>query len=72
MWLVAMALPLPALVGVYRSTYGVIMLACVVPALIIGATISVRARNDTRAFARVSRWLKLAMFAGLAAIVAGT
>jgi geranylgeranylglycerol-phosphate geranylgeranyltransferase len=71
MWLLAIALPLPAVMGVYRTAYGLIMIACVVPALLVGATTAIRAR-DARAFARVSRWLKLAMFAGLAAIVAGT
>jgi geranylgeranylglycerol-phosphate geranylgeranyltransferase len=71
MWLVAIALPLPSVVGVYHTAYGLIMLACVAPALIIGATTAIRA-GDARAFARVSRWLKLAMFAGLAAIIAGT
>jgi geranylgeranylglycerol-phosphate geranylgeranyltransferase len=71
MWLLAIALPLPAVLAVYRPAYGWIMLACVAPALIVGATTAIRAR-EARDFARVSRWLKLAMFAGLAAIVAGT
>jgi hypothetical protein len=46
------------------------MLGLVVPALVHGAVSAVRA-EDARAFARVSRLLKLGMFAGLAAIVAG-
>lgn len=71
MWLVAMGLPLPALAGVYQPVYAWIMLFAVVPALIIGGTVVLRAQ-DTRDFARVSQLLKLAMFAGLFAIVAGT
>jgi len=71
MLVVAMALPTPALTGYYRAAYAWIMLGAVVPALVVGAIIVMRAR-DTRGFARVSQVLKLAMFAGLAAIVAGT
>jgi geranylgeranylglycerol-phosphate geranylgeranyltransferase len=68
---VAIALPVPALVGAYRATYAWIMLGLVVPALLMGAVGASRgvAKHD---FARVSRLLKLAMFAGLAAIIAGT
>jgi geranylgeranylglycerol-phosphate geranylgeranyltransferase len=71
MMLVAVALPLPSVVGVYRPAYAWIMLGLVVPALVAGAVTAAKAL-DTRDFARVSRLLKLAMFAGLAAIVAGT
>ncbi|HXV13844.1 MAG TPA: UbiA family prenyltransferase, partial [Candidatus Krumholzibacteria bacterium] len=71
MMLVAVALPLPAVLGVYRPAYAWIMLGLVVPALVAGAVTATQAR-DARRFARVSRLLKLAMFAGLAAIVAGT
>lgn len=68
---VAIALPIPAVVGVYRPAYAWIMLGLVVPALVTGAVVASRggAKHD---FARVSRLLKLAMFAGLAAIIAGT
>ncbi len=71
MLVVAIALPLPAVRGIYGHGYGWIMLGAVVPALVCGAVIARRAR-DKEAFARVSRLLKLGMFAGLAAIVAGT
>ncbi len=71
MMLVAIALPLPAVVGVYRAEYAWIMLGLVAPALMVGA-VAVTKAPDARGFARVSQLLKLAMFAGLAAIVAGT
>jgi geranylgeranylglycerol-phosphate geranylgeranyltransferase len=71
MMLVAIALPLPSVVGVYRPAYAWIMLGLVVPALVAGAVTATTAL-EPRGFARVSRLLKLAMFAGLAAIVAGT
>ncbi|MCI0451870.1 MAG: geranylgeranylglycerol-phosphate geranylgeranyltransferase [Candidatus Latescibacteria bacterium] len=71
MMLVAIALPLPAVLGIYRPAYAWIMLGLVVPALVAGAVTATKAR-DSRGFARVSRLLKLAMFAGLAAIAAGT
>jgi hypothetical protein len=71
MLVVATALPVPALVGAYRPAYAWIMLGLVVPALVVGAVVAVRgvAKSD---YARVSRLLKLAMFAGLSAIIAGT
>lgn len=68
---VAIALPLPSVVGAYRPAYAWIMLGLVVPALLMGAVIAARA-VEKHDFARVSRLLKLAMFAGLAAIIAGT
>ncbi len=70
MLLVAAALPLPGVAGIYAPAYAWIMLALVVPALVAGAVMATRSR-DPKAFARVSRLLKLGMFAGLAAIVAG-
>jgi geranylgeranylglycerol-phosphate geranylgeranyltransferase len=71
MLVVAAAMPLPSVAGRYDDAYAWIMLGLVVPALIVGAVTAMRTR-DTKDFARVSRLLKLAMFAGLAAIVAGT
>ena len=71
MLVVAAAMPLPSVAGRYDDAYAWIMLGLVVPALIAGAVTAMRTR-DTKDFARVSRLLKLAMFAGLAAIVAGT
>lgn len=71
MLIVAAAMPLPSVAGVYDDVYAWIMLGLVVPALIAGAVTAMRT-PDTKDFARVSRLLKLAMFAGLAAIVAGT
>lgn len=67
----AAALPIPSVAGWYAPAYGWAMLLAVVPALLVGAVTVMRAR-DTRAFARTSRLLKLAMFAGLSAIVLGT
>lgn len=71
MLMLAFFLPIPALTGIYRPAYAWTMLVAVVPALVAGAVIAARA-VDTRDFTRTSRLLKLAMFAGLAAIVAGT
>jgi len=71
MLLVAAGMPLPGVADVFGAAYAWIMLATVVPALIAGALIAVRS-SETKAFASVSRLLKLAMFAGLVAIVAGT
>lgn len=71
MLILALLLPVPAVMGIYRPAYAWTMLVAVVPALIAGAVIAARTK-DTRAFTRTSRLLKLAMFAGLAAIVAGT
>ena len=68
---VAMLMPLPSVAGIYGPAYAVVMLAAVVPALTAGAVTVARSR-DKHAFARTSQWLKLAMFAGLWAIVAGT
>ena len=68
---VAIILPLPSVAGLYRPAYAVVMLAAVVPALVAGAVTVARARQK-HDFARTSQWLKLAMFAGLWAIVAGT
>jgi hypothetical protein len=47
------------------------MLVAVVPALVVGAMTVARSREKMH-FARTSQLLKLAMFAGLFAIVAGT
>lgn len=71
MLLLAIALPIPSLVGAYRAAYAWTMLGLVVPALVAGAVIASRS-TQKHDFARVSRLLKLAMFAGLAAIIAGT
>jgi hypothetical protein len=67
----ALVLPVPGLTGAYRASYAWIMLSTVVPALVVGAVMVARARDKAQ-FARVSRLLKLGMFAGLAAIVAGS
>ena len=71
MLLVAILLPLPSVAGFYRPAYAVVMLLAVVPALVAGAVTVARSREKMH-FARTSQLLKLAMFAGLAAIVAGT
>lgn len=71
MLIVATLLPLPSVAGIYRPVYAVVMLVAVVPALVTGALTVARSR-EKGAFARTSQWLKLAMFAGLFAIVAGT
>jgi 4-hydroxybenzoate polyprenyltransferase len=71
MLIVSIALPVPAVAGVYRAGYAWIMLAAVVPALVVGAMLIAR-RRDQAACARTSQLLKIAMFAGLAAIVVGT
>ncbi len=71
MLIVAALLPLPSVTGTYRPAYAVVMLLAVVPALVAGA-VSVMRSREKRDFARTSQLLKLAMFAGLVAIVAGT
>jgi geranylgeranylglycerol-phosphate geranylgeranyltransferase len=71
MLVLALVLPVPGLTGAYRASYAWIMLSTVVPALVVGAVMVARARDKAQ-FARVSRLLKLGMFAGLAAIVAGS
>jgi len=71
MLIVATLLPLPSVAGIYRPWYAVVMLVAVVPALVAGALTVARAREKVH-FARTSQLLKLAMFAGLLAIVAGT
>ena len=71
MLIVAAVMPLPSVADLYDAAYAWIMLGFVVPALIVGAVTATRTR-EPKGFARVSRLLKLAMFAGLAAIVVGT
>lgn len=71
MLIVAAAMPLPGVANWYAPAYAWIMLGSVIPALIAGAVTALRTR-EPKGFARVSRLLKLAMFAGLAAIMAGT
>lgn len=71
MLLVAILLPLPSVAGFYRPAYAVVMLLAVVPALVAGAVTVARSHEKIH-FARTSQLLKLAMFAGLFAIVAGT
>ena len=70
MLLLAVALPVPALVGVYGPRYFVAMELLVAPVLIAGA-LAVARRPERGVFARVSRALKLAMFAGIVAIALG-
>ncbi|HEU4365323.1 MAG TPA: geranylgeranylglycerol-phosphate geranylgeranyltransferase [Candidatus Krumholzibacteria bacterium] len=70
MLLLTVALPVPALVGVYGPRYFVAMELLVAPVLIAGA-LAVTRRPERGVFARVSRALKLAMFAGIVAIALG-
>ncbi len=67
---VAAAIPTPAVAGVYSMRYFLVMEALVAPALIVGALAVVR-RPERDVFARVSRLLKLSMFAGILAITLG-
>lgn len=66
----AAVLPVPALAGVYGARYFVAMELLVAPVLVVGAVAVVR-RPERRVFGRVSRALKLAMFAGIVAIALG-
>jgi geranylgeranylglycerol-phosphate geranylgeranyltransferase len=64
-------IPAPAVAGVYGSPYLLVMALLVEPSLIVGALAIVRSPRKAT-FARVSRALKLSMFAGIAAIVLGS
>jgi len=66
----AVLIPLPALARVYSPVYFLVMGATVVPVLVLGA-LSLARHPEKPVFARVSRALKLGMFAGIAAIVLG-
>ncbi|MDH4036752.1 MAG: geranylgeranylglycerol-phosphate geranylgeranyltransferase [Candidatus Krumholzibacteria bacterium] len=70
MLLLAVLVPLPALAGLYGLRYFLAMEVLVAPVLILGALAVVR-RPERRVFGRVSRALKLAMFAGILAIALG-
>ncbi len=64
-------IPAPAVAGVYGPLYLLVMALLVEPSLILGALAIVRSPRKAT-FARVSRALKLSMFAGIAAIVLGS
>jgi geranylgeranylglycerol-phosphate geranylgeranyltransferase len=66
----AALIPAPAVAGLYGIRYFVIMEVLVVPVLVVGAVTAARA-PERAVFAKISRALKLAMFAGIAAIAAG-
>jgi geranylgeranylglycerol-phosphate geranylgeranyltransferase len=66
----ACLLPVPALAGIYDLGYFLLMTLFVTPTLVAGA-LGVANSDDVAAFTRTSRALKLAMFAGIAAIAAG-
>lgn len=70
MLLLAVALPLPTVVGYYGNLYFWIMTGLVVPGLIFGAAQIVR-RPERASFTRVSALLKLEMFCGVLAIALG-
>lgn len=70
MLLLTILLPVPALAGLYGPRYFFAMEILVAPVLIVGAFAVVR-RPEKRVFGRVSRALKLAMFAGIFAIAIG-
>lgn len=70
MLVVAMLLPAPAVAGRFGFGYFLLMGGIVVPVLVAGA-IAVAGAEDRKPFARTSRALKLAMFAGIAAIALG-
>jgi geranylgeranylglycerol-phosphate geranylgeranyltransferase len=70
MLVLAMLLPLPALSGIYRPRYFLVMELLVAPVLVVSA-LAVTRRPERRVFGRVSRALKLAMFAGIVAIALG-
>jgi geranylgeranylglycerol-phosphate geranylgeranyltransferase len=70
MLILAALLPLPALAGAYGARYFLVMEILVVPVLVGGAVVVAR-RPERHIFGRVSRALKLAMFAGIVAIALG-
>ena len=70
MLVLAALLPLPALAGAYNARYFLVMETLVVPVL-VGGAVAVARRPERRTFGRVSRALKLAMFAGIVAIALG-
>jgi geranylgeranylglycerol-phosphate geranylgeranyltransferase len=70
MLVLATLLPIPALAGIYGVRYFLLMGLLVTPTLVAGALVVADAK-DRRVFARTSRALKLAMFAGIAAVAAG-
>jgi geranylgeranylglycerol-phosphate geranylgeranyltransferase len=71
MLVLAAWIPAPAVAGVYGPPYLLVMALLVEPSLIVGALAIVRSPRKAT-FARVSRALKLSMFAGIAAIVLGS
>ncbi len=70
MLLLAMLLPVPAVAGVYGPRYFLTMELLVAPVLVVGGVAAVR-HPERGVFGRVSRALKLAMFAGIVAIALG-
>jgi geranylgeranylglycerol-phosphate geranylgeranyltransferase len=70
MLVLTVLLPVPALAGLYGARYFLAMGLLVAPVLIAGA-LAIARRPERRVFGRVSRGLKLAMFAGIAAIALG-
>lgn len=70
MLVVAALIPTPAVARLYAPVYLFVMEAFVVPALVFGA-LAIDRRPERVVFARVSRVLKLAMFAGIVAIALG-
>jgi geranylgeranylglycerol-phosphate geranylgeranyltransferase len=71
MLMLAAWIPAPAVAGIYGPVYLLVMALLVEPSLILGALAIVQSPQKTT-FARVSRALKLSMFAGIAAIVLGS
>jgi len=70
MLVLAAVIPVPAVVGTYGNGYTWLMELVVVPLLVIGAVMVTR-HPEKATFGRVSRLLKLGMFAGIAAIAIG-
>lgn len=67
---VAALIPLPSVAGLFGGRYLAVMVCLVTPVLMTGALAVVR-RPERPVFGRVSRGLKLAMFAGIVAIALG-